>query len=241
LRVIIDDDLGLRLDDAQECLLNLYHQSGWFLRTVAVLLHSTREQLSGAASSRSAGDGRHINFRLDHAQQFFRTLFGFPESAGGGAGNASAGYAGGGGVSGAGRGVPIWSRGKFQRLLSLAMDLWEVEMSEADVIEEITASVGKGEDLRQRKEDFQSNGHRVDAEELQTGHLARERILHPEDLEECKSCVDRWSEGTLWMLDEKLLKKRLDDRCVARPFERSAPRRVRALAQERGDFAVPAL
>jgi hypothetical protein len=64
------DDLEDKLDAAQECLLNFFHQSGWFLRTIAVLFYSTREQLSGSSSSNAIGDGRHIAFSLDHAKVF---------------------------------------------------------------------------------------------------------------------------------------------------------------------------
>ena len=214
MRVLIDTELELQLSDAQECLLNFYHQSGWFLRTVAILLHSTREQLCGVVSNRSAGDGRHINFRLDHAKKFFQTLFGFPESGGGGRGaSASEGL---GPSAGAGRGVPVWSRGKFQKLMCMAMDLWEVELNEADVIDEITASISTSEDLIRRK-----TGERAESD------LSRQRILNPEDLEECKKCVDRWSEGTLWMLDEKKLQHRLDARlhlqCMFRPPDYRPP------------------
>jgi hypothetical protein len=69
------DDLEDKLDAAQECLLNFFHQSGWFLRTIAVLFYSTREQLSGSSSSNACGDGRHIAFSLDHAKVFYYDWF----------------------------------------------------------------------------------------------------------------------------------------------------------------------
>jgi len=62
------DDLEDKLDAAQECLLNFFHQSGWFLRTMAVLFFATREQLSGCSSANTTDDGRHIAFSLEHAK-----------------------------------------------------------------------------------------------------------------------------------------------------------------------------
>jgi hypothetical protein len=65
------EDLEDKLHAAQECILNFFHQSGWFLRTIAVLFYSTREQLSGSSSSNATGDGRHIAFSLEHAKVYY--------------------------------------------------------------------------------------------------------------------------------------------------------------------------
>ena len=154
-------DLEDHIDAAQECLLNFFQQSGWYLRTVAILLHSTCGQLTGATPHQSAGDGRHVNFSLDHAQHLFATLFGSPETAGGGGASSSKKNMMGG-LGDDSEGTSIWSRGKFQKLFLLAMDLSEVEMCETGMIHE---------------------------------------ILNGEDFEECKSAVDRWSDGVLWMVD----------------------------------------
>jgi len=77
-------------------------------------------------------------------------------------------------------GMSIWSRGKFQKLLSLATDVPEVEICEPGIIHE---------------------------------------RLNEQDFEECKSRVDRWSEGTLWMVDEKKLQHRLYTRLVSPPAQ----------------------
>jgi hypothetical protein len=172
-------DLEDQLDDAQECLINFFHQTGWFLRTVAILLFSTREQLSGVGGRRGTrttgnGEWRQINFSLEHAQQLFKTLFGSPESAGGGGGGGDH-YPAVEVGEGDGGGHPIWSRGKLHALLLLGIDLSDEEMESSDLIHE---------------------------------------MLSESDLEDCKTPVDRWSEGTLWMVDEKKLQLLLEKKLL---------------------------
>jgi hypothetical protein len=103
----------------------------WILQTIAILFYSTREQLSDPTTKRATSDGRHINFSMDHANHLGKMLFGAPESAGGG-GGAGGGLASFEASRGA-AGISIWSRGKFQALLVLAMNLWEIEMQNKEV------------------------------------------------------------------------------------------------------------
>ena len=179
------DELENQLDDAQECLMNFCHQTGWFLQTVAILVHATREPLAGSITiARSTayqvpkvlqpGDGRHTILSLEHAQHLFTVLFGSPESAGSG-GMGGDRYPAAGLGTGELGGVPIWTRGKVQALLALAMDVPEMERDSSAALHE---------------------------------------LLQEEDLEECKTRVDRWSEGAVWMLDEKKLQQRLYARLV---------------------------
>ena len=103
----------------------------WILQTIAILFYSTREQLSDPATKRATSDGRHINFSMDHANHLGKMLFGAPESAGGG-GGGGVGLASFEASQGAAV-ITIWSRGTFQAMLVLAMNLWEVEMQDKEV------------------------------------------------------------------------------------------------------------
>jgi len=182
------DDLENKLADAQECMLNFFHQCGWYLRTVAILLHSTREQLSGT-KSHSSGDGCHINVSLDHAQILFGTLFGSPESAGGGGGGRGHRVGGGGGGGG-------WSRGTFQSLLALAMDVSHVEMFDSEVIHSCLTEQDL-EDCKMRVDRW-SEGWllMVDEKKLQQRLYTRLSMLYPADQAElafvtAQGCVRR--------------------------------------------------